>query len=372
MLSSVAVANISTSDSDLQNESMLFRFLDGKGGSDDDSESIVVKSLEISADKQDNFVSIAKIASADPNFLINMTGSSADQTDSDLGVSETPADTGENSADVAGDPVPIIQGNYVMAPASYYDESLAGLKYGIFKYTVQSGDTPSSIATSFGISTYTVLWANNMKVGDYIKPGQVLEILPVTGVKHIVKKGDTVEKIANLYKADKDEIIAFNSLPADGIFPEGSEGKILIVPNGEREAPLKPRVVAPPRDPNERKVISSSKYKPTDLNPLKGHRFPYGQCTWYVASKVYVPWSGNAKSWLTNARAFGYETGKTPVVGSIMVTTENKWYGHVALVEGVNGDKVTISEMNYVGWGRTSVRVLDIDSRVIRGYIYMK
>lgn len=349
---------------------MLFRYLDGKGGSDD-SENIVVKSLEINTDNPDSFVSIAKVASADPNFILNMTNSSSDQTGPGSNVYETPTDAEENSANNAGDPVSIVQGNYIIAPASYYDESLADLKYGIVRYTVQSGDTPSSIATSFGISTYTVLWANNMKVGDYIKPGQELEILPVTGVKHTVKKGDTVERIANLYKADKDEIIVFNALPADGIFSEGSEGKILIIPNGEKEAPLKPRVVVQ-ADPNERKVISSSKYKPTNLNPFKGHTFPYGQCTWYVASKVFVPWSGHAKSWLTNSRAYGYETGKAPIVGSIMVTTENKWYGHVALVEAVNGDKVTISEMNYVGWGRTSIRVLDTNSRVIRGYIYVK
>ncbi|MFA6097538.1 MAG: LysM peptidoglycan-binding domain-containing protein [Candidatus Paceibacterota bacterium] len=350
---------------------MLFRFLDGKGGSDD-SGSIVVKSLEVNAEDQSSFVSMAKIASADPNFLVNMTNSTTDQADLDSNTLAVLVDDEEDPAEALGDPIPIIQGNYVMAPASFYDESQANLKYGIFKYTVQSGDTPSSIATSFGVSTYTVLWANNMKVGDYIRPGQDLEILPVTGVKHIVKKGDTVEKVANLYKADKDEVIAFNSLPADGIFPEGSEGKMLIVPNGETAAPLKPRVVAPPRDSNERKVVSTAKSSSTFKNPLGSHRFVFGQCTYYVASKVYVPWSGHAKSWLTNARAFGYETGKTPVVGSIMVTTENKWYGHVALVEGVNGDKVTISEMNYVGWNRTSVRVLDINSRVIRGYIYMK
>lgn len=358
---------------------MLFRYLDGKGfgpggGSD---ESIVVKSFEVGSDNQNSFVSITKIASANPNFIANMTGSPVETEDTSptaaiMAVLTDDAGNEEETPVSQGDPITIIQGNYVMAPASYYDESLADLKYGIVKYKVQSGDTPSSIATSFGISTYTLLWANNMKVGDYIKPGQELEVLPVTGIKHTVKSGDTVEKIANFYKADKDEVIAFNSLPADGIFPEGSEGKVLIVPNGETAAPLKPRVIAPPRDTNQRTVVSSSKASSKFVNPLGSHRFVFGQCTYYVASKVYVPWSGHAKSWLTNARAFGYETGKTPVVGSIMVTTENKWYGHVALVEGVNGDKVTISEMNYVGWNRTSVRVLDINSRVIRGYIYLK
>ncbi len=345
---------------------MLFKYLDGKGGNEEDG-TIVIKSSD--ENQTNNYVSIAKFASADPNFLANMSSSSSEILD------ETAYDTIPSSEDdteeISSDPVSMVQGNYFLAPTVYYDEALADLKYGIVKYTVQSGDTPSSIATSFGISTYTLLWSNSLKVGDYIKPGQELEVLPVTGVKHIVKAGDTVDSIAAKYKADREEIIIFNALPADGLFPAGSEGKVLIIPNGELAAPLKPKPVIV-RDTNPRSsVISSSKYKPANLNPNKGHRFPYGQCTWYVSSKVYVPWGGDAKMWLTNAKAYGYKTGKTPVVGSIMVTTENRRYGHVVLVEGVNGDNVTISEMNYVGWGRTSVRVIKATSPIIRGYIYV-
>ncbi|MFZ2970008.1 MAG: CHAP domain-containing protein [Minisyncoccia bacterium] len=366
MLSGVVVTNSYDSNNDFQTGSMLFRYLDGKGGSEDTG-TIVIKSGDDTQVK--SYVSIAKIASADPNFLANMSSSSSEA------IEESAYDVvpgfEDDTDEISGDPVPMVQGNYVLAPTIYYDEALADLKYGIVKYIVQSGDTPSSIATSFGISTYTLLWANNLKVGDYIKPGQELEVLPVTGVKHIVKAGDTVDSIAAKYKADKDEIIIFNATQADGLFPDGSEGKMLIIPNGELAAPLKPRVIVVPRDPNERSVISSAKYKPTNLNPQGGHRFPYGQCTWYVASKLLVPWGGDAKMWLTNSKAYGYKSGKSPVVGSIMVTTENRRYGHVAVVEAVNGDNITISEMNYVGWGRTSVRVLKATSPVIRGYIYV-
>ncbi len=365
LLSAVISTNILIGDSNLQNGSMLFSYLDGKGGNNEEGRNIIIKSSNAENESYMSPISLTKIASADPNFIANMSNNNSE--DNELLIIED-----ENyEEDTKFIPISLVQSNSAIAPASYYDESVADLKYGIVKYIVRSGDTPSSIAMSFGISTYTLLWANNLKVGDYIKPGQELEILPVTGVKHIVKKNDTVESIAKLYKAEAEEIQMFNDLPANGMFADGTEGKTLIVPNGEKEPPLKPKPIIV-RDTNQRKVVSSSKYRPANLNPNKGHSFPYGQCTWYVASKVFVPWGGNAKTWLANASAYGYQTGRAPVAGSIVVTTENRWYGHVAYVEAVNGGTITISEMNYVGWGRTSVRVLSLNSPVIRGYIYVK
>ncbi len=61
---------------------------------------------------------------------------------------------------------------------------------------------------------------------------------------------------------------------------------------------------------------------------------------------------------------------KTPRKGAIVVTTENRYYGHVALVEKVSKDTITVSEMNYMGFAKTSRRTIPINSRVIRGYIY--
>lgn len=369
LLTFVIAINMSTFDYNFQNGSILFSYLDGKGGGEN-NDNIIVKSINDFDEYQlanKGYISIVKIASADSSLVGNLQ-TSRDGLDTD---NYTPEQA--NSLDLENKQsinLITIQNNSILSPASYYDESLSDLKYGITKYKVQSGDTPSSIATSFGISTYTVLWANNLKVGDYIKPGQELEILPVSGIKHIIKPGDSISNIAKEYKVDEEEIIVFNDFPADGSLPEGSGGKVLIIPNGQKEAPLKP---APQIREEDRMVISSQKYthKNTNLNPNNGHKFPYGYCTWYVASKVYVSWGGHAKSWLTNSRAYGYSTGKIPVVGSIVVTTENRWYGHVAHVEAVNGNTITISEMNYVGWGRKSVRILNVNSSVIRGYIYV-
>jgi surface antigen len=70
---------------------------------------------------------------------------------------------------------------------------------------------------------------------------------------------------------------------------------------------------------------------------------------------------GNARSWLYNARRSGYKTGSLPVPGAIAWTGAG-WLGHVAYVESVSGNMVTISEMNYLGWNRISQRTLPAGS----------
>ena len=360
LLGYVSIAN-STSSHDFQTGSIMFNYLDGASGNSNEREDdIIIKNpenIENDGATSKSYVPINRIASADSDFIKNISANADDESGNYEKINEIGIEKVSSLS--------LVQNNSFLSPASYYDESLADLKYGIIKYKVQSGDSPGSIATSFGISTYTVLWANDLKVGDIIKPGQKLEILPVTGVKHKTLEADTVESIAEKYEANAEEIIAFNELPADGTL---TAEKTLIIPNGGKEAPIKP---APQRTYS--KVVSSSSYSSSaNLNPNNGHRFPYGYCTWYVATRVYVPWSGHAKSWLYNSRAYGYRTGTVPVAGSIVVTTENIWYGHVAYVEAVHGGTLTLSEMNYVGWGRESVRVLSVNSRVIRGYVYVQ
>jgi surface antigen len=44
--------------------------------------------------------------------------------------------------------------------------------------------------------------------------------------------------------------------------------------------------------------------------------------------------------------------------------------GHVAYVEQVSGGTITISEMNYRGWGVVDRRTLSAYGGVVRGYIY--
>ncbi|MFC1645289.1 LysM peptidoglycan-binding domain-containing protein [Patescibacteria group bacterium] len=242
---------------------------------------------------------------------------------------------------------------------------------GVTVYEVQSGDTVSSIAKEHSITTNTILWANDLDDIDSIMPGDRIFILPVAGLSHIVKSGETIEKIAKEYKADKNKIIAFNELPADGQLKEKQE---IIIPGGQKEIPqgevgaisgIERRQYATPSGGSP----TVSGWKKLEGKAGTGHKFPYGYCTWYVAQRRYVPWSGNAGTWLYKAKALGYKTGKTPRKGAILVTSES-WWGHVAVVESVGKNTITVSEMNYKGWAKSSRRTISTKNRVIKGYIY--
>ncbi len=102
-------------------------------------------------------------------------------------------------------------------------------------YTVETGDNVSTIADKFGISVETILWNNgNLEDNpDYISLGDVLTILPVSGVYHTVAEGDTLESIAEQYKASVEDIITY-----EGNYLEEPYtlvvGEKLIVPGGRR------------------------------------------------------------------------------------------------------------------------------------------
>ena len=103
----------------------------------------------------------------------------------------------------------------------------------IVEYTVQDGDTISTIADKFDIDNSTLLWQNDLTSRSTIKPGQTLEILPVGGVSHKVRKGDTIYSIAKKYDVDAQPIVnfPFNTFTNDETF-ELAIGQVVIVPGG--------------------------------------------------------------------------------------------------------------------------------------------
>ena len=80
-----------------------------------------------------------------------------------------------------------------------------------------------------------------------------------------------------------------------------------------------------------------------------GNLYTAGNCTWYAKSRrPDLPNNlGNANTWYSNARAQGWSVGLTPKKGAVATSTAG-WLGHVAYVEGVSPDglSVYISEMN--------------------------
>ena len=106
------------------------------------------------------------------------------------------------------------------------------------------------------------------------------------------------------------------------------------------------------RDKAERTVRSST----SGTNP-----YVYGFCTWWVAKEKGITqiW-GDAKYWPVNS--------SVPTAGAIIVTYES-WRGHVGIVTEVLGENITIKEMNYVGWGKVSTRVVDYRTLPVKGFL---
>ena len=120
----------------------------------------------------------------------------------------------------------------------------------VMTYTVQAGDTPSSIAAQFHLKPETILWGNpglNPDAGA-LQVGEVLNILPVDGVLHVVEPGDTLDSIQQMHNVALEDIVAFsgNHFNSGGSY-RVEAGEAIIIPNGvggtEWQTPG-PRVVA--------------------------------------------------------------------------------------------------------------------------------
>jgi len=101
-------------------------------------------------------------------------------------------------------------------------------------YVVRTGDSLSQIAEMFGVTTNTILWANDINSASSIRPGDALIILPVAGVRHVVKSGDTLDSIIKKYEADREEVMDYNRLAS----AELTIGETLIIPGGAVQAAI--------------------------------------------------------------------------------------------------------------------------------------
>lgn len=105
----------------------------------------------------------------------------------------------------------------------------------IAEYIVQPGDLLSFIASDYGVSVNSIIWANNLVNANSINPDQILRIPPVSGVIHKVKTGDTVTSIAKKYGVTTDKILAFNNRREGQPLDIDEE---LIVPDGQITSPI--------------------------------------------------------------------------------------------------------------------------------------
>lgn len=245
---------------------------------------------------------------------------------------------------------------------------LSSASRSITSYKAVEGDTVQTIAAKFSISADSVRWANNL-TGDTVAVGSTLDIVPRDGIIYVVKDGDTIEKIADKYKADPALIATYNDLELNGL----TAGLKIVVPNGVLPTEERPGYVAPVRYSSytsfgngyitgvgawSGQVLSMRLFYGVDAN--SGGYAP-GNCTayaFYRRAQLGMPiprMMGNASSWATSARNAGLLVDKTPSFGAVIQAGN-----HVGVVEDVlpNGD-LRITDMNY------GYRIYNLAERII-------
>jgi LysM repeat protein len=236
-------------------------------------------------------------------------------------------------------------------------------------YTVAGSDDLQSIAARFKLTIDELRWSNpRLGTSTRVRPGDVLLIPPIAGVVVQVRQGDTVASLAAVWHVDPVSIEDFNYLRHPDT--DLTDGRLLVLPAG-RGSTITPTPYGAdlPAAVGSRGVFAIK--VGGSPGPYTVTRFPFGQCTWYVATKVPVTWTGNAWTWYSSAQAAGWAVGATPRAGAIMVTWESRLYGHVSYVESINADgSWLVSEMNYVGWGVIDQRTVHPGQVPLIGFIY--
>jgi LysM repeat protein len=236
-------------------------------------------------------------------------------------------------------------------------------------YTVGAGEDLKSIAAKFSLTVEEIRWSNpRLGTASRVRAGDPLVIPPIAGVVVQVRRGDTVASLAAVWHVDVVSIEDFNYLrhPDTDLVP----GRMLVLPAG-RGSYLTPT----PYDASLPAAVGSRGVFAIKVGgspgPVTTNHFPFGQCTWLVATEVPIPWMGDAWTWYGSAQAAGWAVGTTPRVGAVMVTWESRLFGHVSYVGAVNPDgSWSVIEMNYVGWGVIDQRTIRPGSVPLIGFIY--
>ena len=230
----------------------------------------------------------------------------------------------------------------------------------------------ASVAQKFGITTDTIVWANNLP-SQTISAGWDLLILPTSGVLHKVTANDTLPDIASYFGADINQIISYNDLADDS---DINPGRHLVIPGGTvpvpKVAPTKPTAKPKPRQV-KLNVGGKIYYEPAPPGNRRlarfGARVPVGPVH-VLRGRAAARDVGRQRAQLAGQRSCARcQEGRTPIPGAIVVTGESR-YGHVAVVEKVDGDDFTVTEMNYKGRGIIDTRTLSLGDGYIRGFIY--
>lgn len=242
---------------------------------------------------------------------------------------------------VAFDPdsVPVLQDSSLIPAANPYTYQGVRPEIHYQTYIVERGDTPNAIAEKFGIRPETLLGGNPLlsQESNALMTGTELIILPVDGVLHDVREGDTLESVAAEYGVPVDDIVAYA--------PNNLEFPYRLYPNTQILVPGAVRQVfvwtAPP--------VPSRPSSPSNPGGAACTTYGTGGFIWPVSARRITQyyWYGHAGIDI----ALG--EGSSVVASDSGVVSYAAWnhsgYGNLVVINHCNGYETYYAHLSSIG-----------------------
>jgi LysM repeat protein len=273
---------------------------------------------------------------------------------------QLPADKGSTQTDLASS---IRQ---ALAAATAGSTTAATTQDGVVElaaapttYKVRTGDSVSSIAGRYGLSTASVLALNGLGWKSIIYPGQILTLsktgskpiastpkaptaTPSSSARYKIVSGDTIGKIAAKHKVSTQSVLAANGLGWKSIiYP----GQTLIIPGKSAPATVSPPVtVTPPQTPASPPASSTGSYVIKSGDTISSIATKHGVTIQSILNANGLTWS----SIIYAGRTLTIPGTTAPASGGSTITQMNaEMRANAAIIIGV-GKQLGVSDYGLV------------------------